>query len=566
MSKEHIDDGSWIGNKTVLDKNYGNSEHRQEVLADMEANGMGETAKQVAAAHGVTYTPPTNATLGGVNIDEVDAKYKAIEDNIKNSAESMMKLQQDRTDFEINKIEQQKEQAKKDLEKEKTAAYTDYQKQINPYGVNAEQMAEQGMSGTGYAESSKVRMYSDFQNRVAIAKQSYDQAVVSYNNAMTEARLQNSTVLAQLAFDTLQKSLELSLQGLQYKNELLIQAEERNYNRAWNEEQRKYERTIYEEEKKYNREQDAVSVALQKTSFGDYSALEALGWKIDYDKINYEKNSTEWAKKLELAEISAKYGDFEPLRNLGIVVSPEYEEAFNRSLQNTDTNWPFGDSETEPETTNPVDLHTVVSTQFYNGPINKDALKGAFKTTDNNGIRYQPDNINGVPLESAGFTTCVASENLDGEKRITKQNVWKRRDNDSLWVWSGEANDYVEYNENEVKTPTENTIVSTPYYYGSVNEDALKGTFRTTDANRVMYQPDNVDGDYLEWTGDYYEFDVEQKYGVDRWKTETVQVKIWKTKNGKKKYYWNGNENTYIEIKDNQYNLDTSNIHWDKHT
>jgi hypothetical protein len=47
--------------------------------------------------------------------------------------------------------------------------------------------------------------------------------VQNYDNAITQARLQNSSVLAEIAYEALQKELELSLQGFQYKNTLLIE-------------------------------------------------------------------------------------------------------------------------------------------------------------------------------------------------------------------------------------------------------------------------------------------------------------------------------------------------------
>lgn len=139
----------------------------------------------------------------------------------KNWANTQTKLQNEQTDFAIEKIEQQKAQAKADYTKEQSGAYVDYKKQSNEYGVNAEQQAAMGMANTGYSESSQVSLYNTYQNRVATARQSYDQAILNYNNAITEARLQNSSILAEIAYESLQAQLKLSLQGVQYKNQLL---------------------------------------------------------------------------------------------------------------------------------------------------------------------------------------------------------------------------------------------------------------------------------------------------------------------------------------------------------
>lgn len=135
-------------------------------------------------------------------------------------------LQNQQTDFAIDKIEQQKEWAEKDYTKEQSGAYTDWQKQSNQYGVNAEQMAAQGMANTGYSESAQVSMYNQYQNRVAMARESFVRAQAEFNNAITEARLQNNAALAKIAAETLQKKLELSLQGFQYKNQLITEKAE----------------------------------------------------------------------------------------------------------------------------------------------------------------------------------------------------------------------------------------------------------------------------------------------------------------------------------------------------
>lgn len=159
----------------------------------------------------------------GDAIGATDQKYDALIDESKAWAEEQKKQQQAQTDFALEKIGQQKEQAHKDYLKEQSGAYVDWQKQSNQYGVAAEQMAAAGLKGSGYSESAQVSMYNTYQNRVATAKQSYSMAVINYDNAMKEATLQNSAVLAQIAHDALQKQLELALEGFQYKNNLLLE-------------------------------------------------------------------------------------------------------------------------------------------------------------------------------------------------------------------------------------------------------------------------------------------------------------------------------------------------------
>lgn len=162
-----------------------------------------------------------DVTYGNM-INNTDKYYQDQINASKDYAEKQTQLQNEKTEFAIQEIEQQKAQAQKDYTKEQSGAYVDWQKQSDPYGANAEQMAASGLKNTGYSESSLVSMYNTYQNRVTTARESYQLAVQNYNNSITEARLQNNSVLAEIAYNSLKQQLELSLQGFQYKNQLIL--------------------------------------------------------------------------------------------------------------------------------------------------------------------------------------------------------------------------------------------------------------------------------------------------------------------------------------------------------
>ena len=154
-------------------------------------------------------------------VNQTDAKYNELIQTSKDYATTQQQIQQDNTDFTIEKINQQKDKTTQDYTKEQTGAYVDYQKATDQYGVNAEAMAQNGMSNTGFAESSKIQAFTTYQNRYATARKSYNDAVLNYDNAIKEAQLANNAQLAEIAYQALQTQLEYSLQGFQYKNELL---------------------------------------------------------------------------------------------------------------------------------------------------------------------------------------------------------------------------------------------------------------------------------------------------------------------------------------------------------
>jgi hypothetical protein len=113
-------------------------------------------------------------------------------------------------------------------------------------------------------------MYNTYQNRYATAREVYNKAVLNYDNAIKEAQLSNSSALAEISFNSMQKQLELALQGFQYKNSLLQtqlqmqnETEDRYYARWKNvQDQINTENALAEQKRQYN-----SSLALQREQF-----------------------------------------------------------------------------------------------------------------------------------------------------------------------------------------------------------------------------------------------------------------------------------------------------------
>lgn len=215
-------------------------------------------------------------------ISGVDEKYNALIENSKKWAEEQQKNQQAQTDFAIEQINQQKEQTKKDYIKEQSGAFVDYQKEKDSYGVGAEQRAAAGLAGSGYSESAQVSIYNTYQNRVATAREALVRANLNYDNAIQEARLQNNSILAEIAYNALQEQLELSLQGFQYKNSLILEKANKKleiqsmYSSQY---MQMYDKLFQEQQFKFSqdqakKEQDYKNAQLQ----------------LERDKFNYQKS------------------------------------------------------------------------------------------------------------------------------------------------------------------------------------------------------------------------------------------------------------------------------------
>ena len=159
------------------------------------------------------------AALNNVNnmynnmVSQNDKFYKDQVNLVKDYETTQKEIQQQQTDFTIEKINQQKDQAKQDYTKEQKASYADYQKQSNQYGANAEAMAARGLNYTGYAETTNRDIYTTYQNRYTTAREVYNRAVLNYDNSIKEAQLANNSALAEISFNSMQKQLELALEG-----------------------------------------------------------------------------------------------------------------------------------------------------------------------------------------------------------------------------------------------------------------------------------------------------------------------------------------------------------------
>lgn len=211
-----------------------------------------------------------------------DQNYQAIIDASKDYATQQQQFQQQQTDFAIEKVDQQKEQAEKDYQKEQKASYVDYQKVTNQYGANAEAMASQGMTNTGYSESSRIQAFTTYQNRYATARESFNRATLEFENAKKEYTLANNSKLAEIAYNSLKTQLETTIQQFQYKNTLLqaqLEAQrqtENDYYTRWQNvlSQMNTENSLAEQIRQYNE-----SMAYQKQR----DAIEDAQWQKQFN-------------------------------------------------------------------------------------------------------------------------------------------------------------------------------------------------------------------------------------------------------------------------------------------
>ncbi len=155
---------------------------------------------------------------------ELETKYANSVNQQNDLLNQSEKIQNDQIDANtqqtLAEIERQRGYTKKDFNKEAQGAYQDYQKLVNPYGVQAENIFSNGLGNSGYSETSKLNAYNTYQNRYATAKESTDRLMEDFNNQMTQAQLEGNKEKAQVALSKLQTQMDNLWQQLNFDSSL----------------------------------------------------------------------------------------------------------------------------------------------------------------------------------------------------------------------------------------------------------------------------------------------------------------------------------------------------------
>lgn len=312
-------------------------------------------------------------------INNTDKYYQDQINASKEWADKQSEIQQKKTDFLIEQTEQQKEKAEVDYTKEQKGAYTDYMKQSNMYGVNAEKLAASGLQNSGYSESSRVSMWNTYQNRYATAREGFNQAVLNYNNAIKEAQLANNEVLAQISYQALQNQLELSLQGFQYKNTLL-QTKEQQINQVNETYYNRYQNVLSQVNAEIDRQ-----MQIDKVNRDYELALKELNEKVRQSNLEHDRWMKDFNEKHNQFEREMALKQKESDRNYQLALAQERRAAASASRSSGSYTVSSSGSSKSSNTLS-ANAQKILNT--YKGVQGKSGILGnAIKGATNAGIR-----------------------------------------------------------------------------------------------------------------------------------------------------------------------------------
>lgn len=117
-------------------------------------------------------------------------------------------------------VDHQKAQLEADAQKNAKALYANYQKEQNQYGANAEALARQGLANSGYAESSRVSLYNNYQSNVTSLINEVNRAKSNLDLQMNQAYLDANVQKAQNEVSILQQKIEMAMNTYQLRYNL----------------------------------------------------------------------------------------------------------------------------------------------------------------------------------------------------------------------------------------------------------------------------------------------------------------------------------------------------------
>lgn len=289
---------------------------------------------------------------------------------------------------QVDLYNQQKEQANKDYQREASASYSDYLKEVDKYGVSRENVVANGLSNSGYAESSKVDMYNTYQNRLASARQSLNDIKLEFDNAIKEAQLSNNATLAELALRQMQQKLDIALEGFNYKDTATQNKLNWEYNINNN---------------YYNRYQDVEDQINYENEQAE--AIRQYNEQMAFQKEQAEIAQQQWEKEYALAKKSAS-------------------SSSRSSSSSSNSSYSLSGGTSAPTNSNGTDAYgNSAETQQKSDYLFQDKWGQAEK---------HPQYINNEKVVSVGKLNEVYSS-LPSNIKST-QNIWKQGNRYYVWV------------------------------------------------------------------------------------------------------------------------------------
>lgn len=201
--------------------------------------------------------------------------------------------------IQTDELNREKEKIDKDVNKTNQSLYSNWQKQTNQYGVQAEQLAQQGLANSGYAETTKTALYNTYQKNVTDTLNNARELKSDYDFKIAQAKQQGSVQQAQAAVDLYTQRLQLLTQNyeLRQNREQYLYQKERDKvsDNQW---QKTFDEQVRQNEIENQWKQKNYDYQQQRDNISDSQWQKTF----DYQKQRDSVADSQWLKQYELSK------------------------------------------------------------------------------------------------------------------------------------------------------------------------------------------------------------------------------------------------------------------------
>ena len=211
------------------------------------------------------------------------------------------------TQMNIQRLEQNKADIDKEVDKTNRGIYQEYRKAQNPYGYNAEALASRGLGNSGYAESTQAKMDNTYQGNITSTMNNARDLKSNFDFEINQAMQSGDLQKAQNAFDIYNQKMQLLAQEYQLRN-----------NR---------------EQYLYQKEQDALAQSNWQDQFNYQKERDTrdYNYQLNRDKVSDERYNKEFEYQQNRDKVSdERYNkEFEYQKNRDQVSDNRYQQEWD---------------------------------------------------------------------------------------------------------------------------------------------------------------------------------------------------------------------------------------------
>ena len=171
-------------------------------------------------------------------------------------------ITQKQTQLNIDELNREKEKIDTDVNKTTSGLYTEYQKQANQYGVEAERQAKLGLANSGYSETARTNLYNTYQKNVTDTLNNARNLKADFDFQISKARETGDITLAQNALEIYNQKMQLLTQEYEMRNnreQFLYQKDQdtlaqSNWEKEYAQQQNQWQQTF-----DYQKQRDAIA-------------------------------------------------------------------------------------------------------------------------------------------------------------------------------------------------------------------------------------------------------------------------------------------------------------------